>query len=187
VPCATNWRTSGNAPVLRTTHDKYTRTLGDVFLRDGTHVNHTLVKDGWCWWYRKYAPVDTVLEGLEKDARETEKAYGLIHTPCRRGSGGRSRRKQRHGAQETQKKLPPPHLPGGRVPPCAVGSTLSSQRKASRMGNKDKETRERAFRDKKEVLTEWTCHYCPEVATTIRQGAAVCWQHAISLRGVGWS
>ena len=106
MPCATNWRTSGNAPVLRTTHDKYTRTLGDVFLRDGTHVNHTLVKDGWCWWYRKYAPVDTVLEGLEKDARETEKAYGL-HTPCRRGSGGRSRRKQRHGAQETQKKLPP--------------------------------------------------------------------------------
>ena len=53
------------------------------------------------------------------------------------------------------------------------------------MGNKDKETRERAFRDRKEVLTEWTCHYCPEVATTIRQGAAVCWQHAISLRGSG--
>ena len=23
-----------------------------------------------CWWYRKYAPGDTVLEGLEKDARE---------------------------------------------------------------------------------------------------------------------
>jgi hypothetical protein len=22
-----------------------------------------------CWWYRKYAPGDTVLEGLEKDAR----------------------------------------------------------------------------------------------------------------------
>jgi len=21
---------------------------GDVFLRDGTKVNHTLVKDGWC-------------------------------------------------------------------------------------------------------------------------------------------
>ena len=25
----------------------------------------TLVKQGWCWWYRKYAPGDTVLEGLE--------------------------------------------------------------------------------------------------------------------------
>ena len=31
-----NWRTSGNAPVLRTTHDKYTRTLADVLLPDGT-------------------------------------------------------------------------------------------------------------------------------------------------------
>jgi hypothetical protein len=23
------------------------------------HVNHTLVKDGWCWWYLKYAPRKT--------------------------------------------------------------------------------------------------------------------------------
>jgi endonuclease YncB( thermonuclease family) len=29
--------------------DKYGRTLGDVFLLDGTNVNHTLVIDGWCW------------------------------------------------------------------------------------------------------------------------------------------
>jgi hypothetical protein len=44
------------------------RTLADVLLLDGTNVNHTLVEDGWCWWYRKYAPGDTVLDGLEKDA-----------------------------------------------------------------------------------------------------------------------
>jgi micrococcal nuclease len=31
---------------------------------DGTHLNHTLVKDGWCWWYRKYAPGNTELETL---------------------------------------------------------------------------------------------------------------------------
>jgi len=31
------------------------RTLADVLLPDGTNVNHTLVKDGWCWWYRKNA------------------------------------------------------------------------------------------------------------------------------------
>ena len=29
--------------------DKYGRTLADVLLPDGTHVNHTLVKNGWCW------------------------------------------------------------------------------------------------------------------------------------------
>jgi endonuclease YncB( thermonuclease family) len=43
--------------------DKYGRTLGDVFLLDGTNLNHMLVKDGWWWWYRKYAPGDAVLEG----------------------------------------------------------------------------------------------------------------------------
>lgn len=37
-------------------HDKYKHTLADVLFADGTHVNHTLVKDGWCWWCRKYAP-----------------------------------------------------------------------------------------------------------------------------------
>ncbi len=41
-------------------HDKYKRTLADVLLPDGTSVNHALVKDGWCWWYRKYAPGNTV-------------------------------------------------------------------------------------------------------------------------------
>jgi micrococcal nuclease len=54
-------------------HDKYGRTFADVLLLDGTNVNHTLVEDGWCWWYRKYAPGDTVLEKLEKEAREGKK------------------------------------------------------------------------------------------------------------------
>jgi Staphylococcal nuclease homologue len=81
VPCATNWRISGNAPVLRTTQDKYTRTLADVRLLDGTNVNHTLVKDGRCGWYRKYAPGDTVLEGLEKDAREAKKGLWVDPHP----------------------------------------------------------------------------------------------------------
>jgi micrococcal nuclease len=40
-----------------------------VLLANGTHVNHALVKDGWCWWYRKYAPDDKELERLESDAR----------------------------------------------------------------------------------------------------------------------
>src|ERR1700704_4073644 len=30
-------------------HDKYGSTLADVLLSDGTNVNYTLVKDGWCW------------------------------------------------------------------------------------------------------------------------------------------
>jgi len=54
-------------------HDKYKRTLGDVLLPDGMNLNQELVKQGFCWWYRKYAPGDTVLEGLETEAREARK------------------------------------------------------------------------------------------------------------------
>ncbi len=68
--------------VILQTHgqDKYERTLADVFLLDGTHVNHALVKAGWCWWYRKYAPLDTELEKLEMEARKAKK--GLWADPA---------------------------------------------------------------------------------------------------------
>ena len=54
-------------------HDKYIRTIGDMILPDGVSLNQELVKQRWCWWYRKYAPADRVLEGLEQDARDAKK------------------------------------------------------------------------------------------------------------------
>jgi len=59
--------------------DKHGRTFADVILRDGTNANHKLVKEGWCWWYRKYAPGETQLEQLEKDAGNSKK--GLWQDP----------------------------------------------------------------------------------------------------------
>jgi len=41
-----------------------------VLLPDGINVNHELVKDGWCWWDRKYAPGSATLKRLEVEARE---------------------------------------------------------------------------------------------------------------------
>ena len=61
-------------------HDKYQRTLGDVLLPDGMNLNQELVKQGWCWWYRKYAPGDTVLEQLEQEARDAKR--GLWADPA---------------------------------------------------------------------------------------------------------
>lgn len=61
-------------------HDKYKRTLGDVFLSDGTHVNRELVAQGWCWHYQKYAPEDVILAALEAAARVTRK--GLWTDPA---------------------------------------------------------------------------------------------------------
>ena len=36
---------------------------------------------GWCWWYRKYAPGNTVLEELERDAREAKKGLWAAPVP----------------------------------------------------------------------------------------------------------
>ena len=52
--------------------DKYKHTIGDVLLPDGINLNQELVKQGWCWWYRKYAPLNTEMEQLEKSASETK-------------------------------------------------------------------------------------------------------------------
>jgi hypothetical protein len=57
---------------------KCKRTLGNVILPDGTNVNHTLVKQGWCWHYPKYAPGDAVLEWLEMEAREGRRTAGPL-------------------------------------------------------------------------------------------------------------
>jgi endonuclease YncB( thermonuclease family) len=73
-------------------HDKYKRTLGDVILSDGMNLNQELVKQGWCWWYRKYAPGDTVLEGLERDAREGRKGLWADPQPVPPWEWRRSRR-----------------------------------------------------------------------------------------------
>ena len=74
--------------VVPQTHgqDKYQRTLADEVLSDGMNVNHELVKEGWCWWYRKYAPGDTILEGLEKEARDIKKGLWVDSARFPRGS-----------------------------------------------------------------------------------------------------
>lgn len=50
--------------------DRYGRMIGDVMLPDGRRLNRELVKAGMAWWYRKYAPSDWLLKGLEADARQ---------------------------------------------------------------------------------------------------------------------
>ena len=73
-------------------HDKYKRTIGDVILPDGMNLNQELVKQGWCWWYRKYAPADTVLEGLETEAREAKKGLWVEPNPVPPWSYRKARR-----------------------------------------------------------------------------------------------
>ncbi len=70
---ATSARVFGKEVTLRTFgKDRYGRTIADVILPDGDNLNQILVKEGMCWWYRKYSPGNAVLEHLESDAREKQ-------------------------------------------------------------------------------------------------------------------
>ena len=53
--------------------DRYKRIVGEVILKDGTNLNHALVRAGLAWWYQRYAPGDHELERLEKSARENKR------------------------------------------------------------------------------------------------------------------
>jgi micrococcal nuclease len=82
IDCPEKGQAFGKQVTLKTHGlDKYKRILADVILQDGTNVNHMLVKDGWCWWYRKYAPGGAVLEELEKAAREARKGLWVDPQP----------------------------------------------------------------------------------------------------------
>jgi endonuclease YncB( thermonuclease family) len=59
----------GNLPRRSKPDGAFVLTALGGLLPDG-NANQKLVKQGWCWWYRKYAPGNTMLEGLEKEARE---------------------------------------------------------------------------------------------------------------------
>ena len=66
--------------------DRYGRTVADVILPDGRNLNREIVKAGFAWWYRKYAPKDTELEALESEARQANADCGWILNRCRRGN-----------------------------------------------------------------------------------------------------
>jgi endonuclease YncB( thermonuclease family) len=53
--------------------DRYGRTIAEVVLPDGRSLNHELVRLGFAWWYRKYAPKDTVLGDIEAEARAAKR------------------------------------------------------------------------------------------------------------------
>ncbi|MBK9307962.1 MAG: thermonuclease family protein [Nitrospira sp.] len=49
-------------------HDKYARTIGDVFLPDGRNISNELVTAGLAWWYCRYSS-DATLQQVQEDAR----------------------------------------------------------------------------------------------------------------------
>jgi endonuclease YncB( thermonuclease family) len=60
---------SREVTVVRHGYDRNHRTIGDVILPDGEHLNAALVKAGLAWWYKKYAPGAKDLAALEEEAK----------------------------------------------------------------------------------------------------------------------
>lgn len=58
--------------VMEKGRDRYGRTIGEVILEDGRSLNRELVRAGFSWWYREYAPKDAELEALENAARKAK-------------------------------------------------------------------------------------------------------------------
>lgn len=73
--------------------DRYGRIVGEVINQDGSNLNRELVKNGMAWWYRQYAPNDTTLQQLEKEAKAASRGLWAAKDPIapwdfRRGETG---------------------------------------------------------------------------------------------------
>ena len=61
--------------------DRYGRTIGEVILPDGRNLNREIVKAGFGWWFRRYAPHNKDLEKLEEEARQAKRGLWADHDP----------------------------------------------------------------------------------------------------------
>jgi endonuclease YncB( thermonuclease family) len=68
--------------VLPLDTDRYGRTIGEVFLSDGTSLNKALVSMGYAWWYQRYAPRDAELAALEAEARRARRGLWADANPA---------------------------------------------------------------------------------------------------------
>jgi endonuclease YncB( thermonuclease family) len=53
--------------------DRYGRTVGVVISSSGENINNSLVKDGYAWWYKQYAPKDLTLRKSQYDSQKAKK------------------------------------------------------------------------------------------------------------------
>ncbi len=63
------------------TRDIHGRTVARVFLPDGRDLGAELVRQGYAWWFRKYAPDRTDLKALEAEARAAGRGLWSDHDP----------------------------------------------------------------------------------------------------------
>jgi len=92
--------------------DRYGRLVGEVLLPDGRSLGHELVRAGLAWWYRQYAPKDTVLAQLEAEARQAKRGLWADAQPVPPWDW---RKAKRAPAQPEPAAGPPSAAPGSAV------------------------------------------------------------------------
>jgi endonuclease YncB( thermonuclease family) len=60
--------------------DRYGRIVGDVYLGN-RNINVEMVREGFAWWYRSYAPKSQVLEEAEAAAKQERRGLWHDRTP----------------------------------------------------------------------------------------------------------
>ncbi len=61
---------SKEVTVVATGHDRYRRTIGEVYLPDGKNLNNLLLEHGYAWWYQRYSH-DEYRHDLEESAKKS--------------------------------------------------------------------------------------------------------------------
>jgi endonuclease YncB( thermonuclease family) len=112
-----------NVTVQTYGRDKYGRTIGDVYLPDGTMLNKELVKAGLAWWYCKYS-FDQSLAQLEMEAREAKRGLWQDPTPV---PPWVFRKWQRGQSVSRDEMSCFPTMPAPGETPLAPGSTESQE------------------------------------------------------------
>jgi micrococcal nuclease len=92
--------------VRPTEYDRYGRLVAEVVLPDGRVLNQELVRQGWAWWFQRYAPDNAVLAALEGEAREARRGLWADPKPTPPWDW---RAEQRAGSRAGALKQPPPN------------------------------------------------------------------------------
>ena len=61
--------------------DYYDRYIGVVTLPDGSVLNSNIVRNGYAWWYRPYAPDAKLLGDYEQEARAARRGLWADYAP----------------------------------------------------------------------------------------------------------
>lgn len=72
----------GRSVTLRVTgQDQYGRKLVEALTSDGRSINQEMVRAGFAWWFRRYAPRNRTLEALELEACEARRGLWRDEEP----------------------------------------------------------------------------------------------------------